>query len=554
MNKKWVLLYKRRFDKAASADKIISTLLKNRGITKREAKEFIDIPSPLDIGAELVDIKKDLLKKAVRLITKLGEAKEKIIVFGDYDADGLCATAILWETLWTKGMDVMPYIPDREKDGYGISVKAIDKVFKKYPDTKLIITVDNGIVANKAVAYAKKLGIKVIITDHHVPSDSLPIADAIVHTTELSGSGVAWFLAREFGYSSQELVALGTVADLMPLTDANRSFVKFGLKQLSRTRRVGLVALKEKAGILDKELTPYDASFILVPRLNASGRVGEAMDSLRLLCTKGQTRAKELASHLNEVNKKRQEMMVTSFKHAKKEMSSDGQKLIFAIDKSYHQGIIGLVAGKLTEEFYRPSIVIWKGKFFSKGSARSINGCNIVELIRGVRELLVDVGGHPMAAGFTIETSKIEKFVKKINKIAQKVIVKEDLTPKVKVDFEIDFSLVNKDFYQLIQKLAPFGFGNSEPTFLLKKMRVVRRQAIGKNEAHLKIWVDNPETSIVERVPAEAIGFGWGSWKDKIIAGDLIDLVFNIDLNVWNGKETIQLKIKDLKRSEEVIK
>jgi len=539
-DKKWLLLHPKKITKENREEEIISLLLNNRGI---EEKGFlVDQLDP-----ELAGINPLSLKEAVTLIDQTKKEGKKIIIYGDYDADGLSATATLWEALWQSGFNVLPYIPDRINDGYGINPKTIKKLKKKHPDLGLIITVDNGIVAHQAVELAHSLGVKVIITDHHLPPESLPEAEVIVHSTKLAGSGVAWFLAREFGYQALDLVALGTVADLLPLQGVNRQLVKLGLKELSQTKRVGLKSLMEKAGILGKELSSWDISFVLAPRLNAAGRLAEAIDGLRLLCTKDYHRAKELASQLERINSQRQQLMNQSFEDAQIKVGDSPGKIIFAADESYHQGIIGLVAGKLVEKFYRPAIVVWRGDGYSKGSARSVAGCNIVELIRAAEDLLVDVGGHPMAAGFTIETKNIEKFAQRIEQIAEEMIKPEDLVPQLKIDFEIDFSLITKDFYQLIRSLAPFGFGNPEPTFLIRNARVVELRAMGKEEQHLKLWLDDPQTPMVERLVAEAIGFGWGEWRDKLLPGDLIDVVFNLDLNRWNGHETLQLKIKDFR-------
>jgi len=560
MKKKWLVLYSKKITKERGGERIISLLLNNRGIS---ADSLLEAGSAKDLDGNLAGIKKSSLKKAVKLINEIGEKNRRshvfgarIIIYGDYDADGLCATAILWQALWRKEFNVLPYIPDRINDGYGINPQTIKKLKKKYPDLALIITVDNGIVASKAVKFAQKHGIKVIITDHHLPppSGDLPPAEVIIHSVKLSGSGVAWFLAREFGYWDLDLAAIGTIADMLPLQGVNRNLVKLGLSDLGQTRSIGLELLMQRANLPRSGggILPWQISFLLAPRLNAVGRLADAMDGLRLLCTVNHEKAAVLAGRLDEVNRERQEITNTCFEEARKKVGSSKEKLILTADESYHQGIIGLVAGKLAQEFYRPAIVIWRGDGYSKGSARSVSGCNIIELIRKAEDLLVDLGGHPLAAGFTIETKNIERFIRRMKKIAEEAINPEFLIPQLKIDFEIDFSLVNKNFYQLISKLAPFGFGNPEPVFLLRNARITNLRTMGKGEQHLKLWLDDPRTSAVERLPAEAVGFGWGEWRDKLSPGDLVDVVFNLDLNCWNGRETIQLKIKDLRKSGEV--
>ncbi len=549
--KKWLILYPKKVTQEFSKERILELLLENRGASRPQGQIAL---AKDQVDPELAGIATQSLAAAIGLIQKAIRHEKKIIIYGDYDVDGLTATAVLWEALWRQGAKVLPFIPDRIRDGYGINPKTIRRLKKQHPDLELIITVDNGIGAHEAVALAHDLGIQIIISDHHLAPNYLPEAEAIIHSPQLAGVGVAWFLAREFGYQDLDLVALGTVADLLPLQGINHQLVKLGLKELADTRRVGLRELMTRAGLKNKEeLSSWEISFILAPRLNAVGRLAQAIDGLRLLCAdyfpQKEQLAIELASRLEQINNQRQDLMNQSFEDAQKKVGSRLKKILFAADESYHQGIIGLVAGKLVEKFYRPAIVVWRGERYSKGSARSIPGCNIVELIKAAEDLLVDLGGHPMAAGFTIETENIEKFAQRIEQIAESVIEPESLIPQLKIDFEIDFSLVNKDFYQLIRGLAPFGFGNPEPTFLIRQARVVNLRVMGKQEQHLKLWLDDPQTPLVERLVAEAIGFGWGEWSNRLLPGDLVDVVFNLGLNRWNGRETLQLKIKDLKPS-----
>ena len=374
-------------------DEVIDILLKNRGLkTKREIDEFLN-PKLENIITKHVGIDNKQLQKAIGRMQKAIKNKEKIVVFGDYDVDGICGTAILWETLNSLGAKAMPYIPHRIEEGYGLSIKGIQNVIlnlfqdlkhdsKKMlkrvqhdKKKKLIITVDNGIVANKAVEFANKQGIDVIITDHHVPSRELPDAFSIVHTTKLCGAGVAYLLARSvWGVargkettshklpptSHLELVALATIADLVPLIGANRTFVKFGLEQLRQTKRIGLLELFKEAALNQSTVGVYEIGHIIAPRLNAMGRLDYAMDSLRLLCINNRERAKMLAQKLGSTNKERQTLTIETTDHAKSEVRSqklEVRSLLFVAHESYQQGVIGLVAGKLVEEFYRPSIV-----------------------------------------------------------------------------------------------------------------------------------------------------------------------------------------------------
>jgi single-stranded-DNA-specific exonuclease len=547
MKKKWTPNYPKKLTKSDSPSKILRILTANRGISKSNIPGFLKPCRPPELKLEEVGINDKELNKAVDIIKQVGK-KKKIIIYGDYDIDGLSAAAVLWEALWKSGYNVLPYIPNR-KTGYGLKKSVIKQLINEHPDLSLIITVDNGIVAYGAVEYARKNGLKVIITDHHLVGSQQLEADAIIHSTEIAGCGVAWFLARRFGYQSTDLVALGTIGDLLPVTGINRSFVKFGLRELSRTNRPGINALKKIAGLeKNEELLPWQISFIIGPRLNASGRIDDPMGSLRLLCTKNQSRGLEIARTLDNLNKQRQEMTEFGVDLAE-EILSKKDGIILVSGSDFHPGIIGLIAGKLTEKFYQPAIVVSQGEEISKGSARSIPGVDIVGIIRQAKDLLIDVGGHPMAAGFSLETKNLNKLFKKLQNISSKEIKKTDLIAKKEYDFEIDFSLINKRFYSLVQKLSPFGVGNPQPSFMLKKAKVQEIRRIGSNSKHLKLFLDDPETPKIEQVPAdlaEAIGFGWGEWSEKINSGDLVNLIFNFNLNRWNGKEILQLKIKDI--------
>ncbi len=499
---------------------ILEILLKNRGLkTAKEQKEFLN-PKPPQIKLNL--------KKTIDRIKKAVKNNEPIIVYGDYDADGICATAIMWEALHDLGANVLPYIPEREKESYGLTIPGIKNLD---PQTKLIITVDNGITADKAVAYAKKKGMDVIILDHHEKPKKLPKAYAIVYTPKLCASGIAYFVAEALGKDCLELAAIATITDLMPLLKENRSIVKYGLEVLNKTTRPGLRALLDVAGIT--KVGTYEVGYMIGPRLNASGRIDSALVALRLLCTKNYDKAKELAERLNTINKERQTLLEEQTIHAISQ-KSDG-KIILIEHESYHQGIIGLVAGKLVEKYYRPAIVIARGEKLSKGSARSVAGFNIIEAIRTTQELLIDAGGHPMAAGFTIETGRISDFRFRISDYAQKKITDEMLARRQRVDLEINLDQVNLDLYDQIQRIAPFGMGNPEPVF--KSMGTVQNiRTVGAEGKHLKLVVDG----------FDAIGFSQGALASKLKAGQKISLAYSLDLNSFNGKTSLQLKVKDL--------
>jgi single-stranded-DNA-specific exonuclease len=571
-DKKWNVLNKTK------SREITEILLENRGIkTKKEAEEFLN-PKLETVTADSVGIDKKQLKKATERIKSAIKNKEQIVVFGDYDVDGITGTAILWETLHSIGAKVMPYIPHRIDEGYGLSVKGIENVKNLHKDLKLIITVDNGIVANKAVDFANEQEIDVIITDHHVLSKKSPNALAIVHTTKLCGAGVAYLLAKELArgpaaslppasapstssvravgspssgvtpltYDHLALVALATVADLVPLKGANRTLLKFGLEVLRKTKRFGLLELFKEAGLEKENIGTYEIGHIIAPRLNAMGRLEYAMDSLRLICTTSPKRARELAQLLGNTNKERQEITLQTVLHAMTIINNQKSKikrLLFISDESYEQGVIGLVAGKLVEEFYRPAIIVSIGKKFSKASARSVKGFDMIEFIRTASELLIDAGGHPMAAGFTVETAKLSLLQKTLEDKAELLLNKDLLTRNLKIDCELPLFLIDIKLYESLQQLAPFGMGNPEPTFVSKNVTVEDVRLVGMEGKHLRLVVSDPKLG----VRLESIAFGMGETA-KIHIGDKIDIVYTIDENEWNGEKRLQLKIKDIRR------
>lgn len=546
--KKW------QIENKFKVDELIEILLENRGIkSKAEIDEFLD-PKLSNVDINSVKIDKANVSKTLKRIDKAIKNNEKIIIYGDYDVDGICGTAILWETLNSLKANVMPFIPSRFEEGYGLSIDGIDSLIKNEKPF-LIITTDNGIVANNAVDYANKKGIDVIITDHHVAGKVLPDAFSIIHTTLLCGAGVAYLLSQEIKNKilnikneediHLELVALATIADLVPLIKSNRALVKFGLLALQKTKREGLLALIEKSKIKREEVGVYEIGHIIAPRLNAMGRLSSAMDSLRLVCTTNKQRADELSGILTKTNFERQQLTVDIVNHAKNKVKAKSLKnLIFIADESYQQGIIGLVAGRLVEEYYLPSIVISKGKEFSKASARSVKGFNIVEFLREASDLLVDVGGHPMAAGFTVKTKNLELLEKKLFASALKLIKKEHLERVLRIDLELPEENINLDTYSKIQKLSPFGMANPEPTFLTKNMIVENIRLVGNDGKHLKLELRSKNYEL--RI--QGIYFGAGD-NNKFSIGDSVDVVYTLDENVWNGNKNLQLKIKDLKKN-----
>lgn len=536
-----------------SSDDIYQVLLKNRGLrTKKEQETFLHPKDPLLLEPHDVGIDGTQLKKALHRIKSAIEKKESIVIYADYDADGITAGSIMWEALHALGAQVMPYVPHRIEEGYGLSEKGIQNCITEFNPT-ILITVDHGITAWKQIEYATTLGITVIVTDHHMPPSRVP--DCItVHTTELCGAGVSWFIAKTLLLEQEQkahandllaLAAIGTIADMVPLVGPNRSIAKYGLVEIGKTKRIGLRALMKESGLEDKTITTSDISHIVAPRLNAMGRLDHAIDALRLICTTNSQRATLLASKLGMTNKERQQLTVDTTLHALSGLSKiedvTKRKILVISDTSYNPGIIGLVAGKLVEEYYRPSIVIAEGELFSKASARSIAGFNIVEFIRTAGDLLVDVGGHPMAAGFTVETKNISKLKTFFEQQSVDAISETLFTRSLVVDTEIQSSLITKSLCRDLVAFAPYGLGNYEPVFVSRGFIIDQIRKIGAKLNHLKLKLKDNKKNIID-----AVAFGMGDRADALSVGTSVDVAYTIDENVWNGITTVQLKLRDI--------
>jgi single-stranded-DNA-specific exonuclease len=457
-------------------------------------------------------------------------------LYGDYDVDGVCATAILWETLHPLSSQIKPFIPHREKDGYGLSQSGIDACLSQ--GAKLIITLDNGIVAHEQIAYCRQQGCDVVIIDHHTISDNLPDANFVLHSTSCSAAGLAWFFSRDFIQLSHlspassdhlSLAAMATICDLVPLLGTNRSLVAHGLTELRSTTRPGLQALFKLAGIEQTTIDPYHVGYIIGPRLNAMGRLEHAMDSLRLLCTPNPVQAAELANLLHATNLTRQSETESAISHATS-LNPTGDVLVVA-SETYHPGVIGLVAAKLTEKFYRPSIAISIGPVVSKGSARSISGFNITDHIRQFSSQLVNVGGHAMAAGFTIDNKFLTEF---IAHISQASIDPNLFIRPTRVDMELPLDSVTLDLYYRLAELAPFGLGNPTPTFSTSGVSMTDPRRIGQDGKHLKFRAGE----------LEAIYFNAPLGIEQPTSN--ISIIYSLTLNTFNGKTSLQLNIKSI--------
>lgn len=554
-NYKWQVLGIYNNGKLKSSDDLLNLLLENRNLkSKKEKEEFLSPTELKYLNFENLGVSQDLVNKAIKRIENAVKKDEGVLVYGDYDADGICATAILWECIYTYTKKVVPHIPDRFTEGYGINKESVDKIISENRNLKLIITVDNGIVAHEAVDYANKLGIDVIVIDHHEKEKNLPAACAIVHSKQTSGAGLAWFFAREVESKFKtkpvnsdsakftDLAAIGVIADQLPLIGVNRSLVKYGIEALKISSRPGLKAIFEISAVDVTKIDTYEIGFQIAPRINAMGRLKHGIDSLRLLCTKDVNRAKALALQVNDTNSERQKVVEDVVAHAMKIMESDKNrgKIIVLYDENYHEGVIGLAAAKLVEKFYLPSIVISKGEFESKGSARSIYGVNIINLIRQSEDLLIGGGGHEMAAGFSIKNENLELFIKRLSRLAEGFIADELLEKRLKIDCEIDFGYINQDLLENLDKMKPFGIGNYAPVFCSKSCSVVDVKLVGSEAKHLKLKLKNNSEIL------DAIGFGMGDCYESVLDNKIINVAFTPQLDTWSGNNKIQLVLKDI--------
>lgn len=553
-----------RLSKQNSGD-LLTQLLFLRGCqTEKEKEQFLNPPAPQKLVEDptLVGLEKDALDAAVKKVAEAIATKRAILIHGDYDVDGICATAILWRAIY-QGLDYkncLPFIPNRFDHGYGLSQSSVDSIndLRDLGDlshlSPLLITVDCGITSFKEVEYAKEKGFEVLVLDHHVKPERLPKC-SILWTDRLCAGGIAWVFAQSLfhlqGGKDLELAALATIADIQPLTGANRSLVKYGLEKLSQTQNVGLKQLIEASGISGRKMGTFEVGWVLAPRLNASGRLEESLMSLRLLCTGSVERASQIAKSLNAVNSQRQELTRSMVETAKGVVGETGQAVNVVVHEEFHEGVIGLIAGKLVSHYGSPAVVIRKGEEFSKASARSIAGFNIVEFLRSLGDHFENVGGHAGAAGFTIRTSKIESFLVAISqKITDLVLPK----PVLEVEAKLEFKDLTLETLEKVRSLEPFGLGNPEPVFLLENALIVGARTVGTDNRHLKLRITGDNQSSVLGYQSsgniiDCIGFDLGEKLTDLVSGDKVDLVFTLSEDDYSGHNKISLKLKDFEKA-----
>ncbi|MBN1356343.1 single-stranded-DNA-specific exonuclease RecJ [bacterium] len=501
------------------------------------------------------------MDRAVDRICQALKNQEKILVCGDYDVDGITSVAMMKMCLPALGAEVFTYLPNRFRDGYGFHEISVDRA--KTLNVSLLITVDCGISAVESVDYANRSGIDVIITDHHEPGEILPDAYAILNPkcadsaypdNNLAGIGVAFKLIQalierkilQFPVPQLlELVALGTVADVVHLTGENRIFVHFGLESLSHSSHVGLKALMKVAGITyGQQINPVAIGYQLGPRINAVGRLGIPNQALHLLLTRSPEKANRLADQLNQLNHQRQvieEKILTHVIDQIRASELDKDNFIVVSGENWHEGVIGIVASKITEMYYRPACVISIKDGVGKGSGRSIPYFNLFDCLQKAGHLLIEFGGHQIAAGFRIDPKRIKEFRHACSEIARNQIHPEDLIPKIEIDTETSLPELSFESVKSLERLAPFGLGNPKPRLLIRNLRTrYPPRQVGADNAHLKLVLTQNHRSV------NAIAFNFGKHIQDIQASSCMDVVATPEINIWNGRESIQLNIHDI--------
>ncbi len=537
----------------------IVKILINRGLNTAEKVERFINPAFTDLKDPF--LLPDMEKGVERIVEALRN-NERMMVYGDYDVDGITAAALMFLVLNKLGAQISYYLPNRLVEGYGISEDGLAEAVRQ--GVNLIISVDTGVTAVEEVERARELGIDIIVTDHHEPGPELPKAVAIINPKvrpeeegghELAGVGVSFKVAqalyRRLGQPESELeehldlVALGTSADIVPLRDENRILTKFGIRQIVRTTKPGLKSLTFVSGLLGKEISTGQVVYVLAPRINAIGRLGNAEKAIKLLTTRDEAAASKIAKFLEEENRRRKSIDEKTLNEAlamiDTKVDLDNERAIVLSSKGWHQGVIGIVASRLVEKFYLPTILIAVDGDEGKGSARSIPNFHIYDALKSCSGDLLRFGGHKYAAGLTIKPGNIEQFSRRFKKVATEVLTNEELTPKLHIDAEIDLDEIDEKFIDTIDMFSPFGPANMRPIFLTRNLETVGTpHVVGKN--HLKMKVKKGEKVF------DVIGFGFGDHAQTLALRSVaLDLVYVAEMNHFGDQSRMQLRVKDLR-------
>ena len=538
---------------------ILRQILFNRGYsTHEQARNFLEASSGFDTDPfNLPD-----MRAAVERILYAIHHGQKIAIYGDYDVDGVTATALLVQVLNSLHVDVIGYIPHRVNEGYGINTAALDQLKEQGVD--LVITVDCGIRSLEEALHAQALGLDLIISDHHTPGDELPAALAVIDPKRsdsqypeinLAGVGVAYKLASaiasqiDFPVNAPigdylDFVALGTVADLVPLVGENRTLVRAGLKLMRHPRRQGLLSLMGVSGIQPEKITATDIGFGLGPRLNAAGRLDTALDALTLLTTQDLLKAGEIAQQLEIQNRKRQS--ITRDIQAQAEalaLAEDPEALLlFAAHPDFNAGVVGLAASRLTEQYYRPAVVGQIDDEYTRASCRSITEFHITEALDQCADLLEKYGGHAAAAGFTVHNRNLPELIERLKSLAKEELSGQDLHPTLHADAELPLSALKPELLEYLDWLQPTGYGNPQAAFVSRGLKVTQSRTVGSDQSHLKLTVTDGQLTF------DAIAFRLGEWHSHM--PPRIDILYRFEINEFRGKKTLQLNVKDIRSTQ----
>jgi len=581
MEKRWVLKKKpdievvEQLSKQLNINNTLTELLIHRGIsTFDEARSFF--------RPQLTDLLDPFLMKDMdKAVNRVNHAKnlgEKIMVYGDYDVDGTTAVSIVYSFLKNYHKKVDFYIPDRYAEGYGISYIGIDYAVKN--GYKLLIALDCGIKAVEKVEYAKQKGLDIIIGDHHRPGNVIPAAAAVLDPKQddcnypfkdLSGAGVGFKLIQALcinsntpidkTYSCLDLVAISIAADVVPMIGENRVFSYYGLQNLNKSPRIGVKCLLKSAGVVkktslgkehyfEKQITVSDLVFLLGPRINAAGRIDSAINSVRLLISNNLEYASKLGNDIDKLNNTRRELDTNITKEAlqflKDDINIDNKKATVVYSKDWHKGVVGIVASRLIDNYYRPTIVLTEADGLITGSARSVKNFDVYNAIESASHLLETFGGHMYAAGLALKPENLDKFIAQFYKYADENITDDMLVPEIEIDTELFISDINFKFYRVLKQFAPFGPGNMSPIFQTKNViDTGYAKLVGKKDTkHLKFSVVHPDRT---GNPVPAIAFNMGHLLPKIEEGHPFEICYHIDENTWLGSTTLQLRILDIK-------
>lgn len=562
MNKKWQIYETNEnkieeISKTHELNKLLSTILVNRNITKEEDIRLFLKPTRKDFHNPFLI--KDM-EKAVGRIIKAIEQKEKVTIYGDYDVDGITSITVLKSFLQDRGLEVENYIPNRLEEGYGLNKQAIDSIAQN--GCQLMITVDCGISAIEEIDYANSLGIEIIVTDHHEAGAELPKALAVIDNKrkdseypfrELAGVGVVFKLIQAIGIKLElpeesylkylDIVCIGTISDIVPLVNENRVIAKLGLMLIRQTKNIGLKSILQSSGY--SKIDSNTISFGVAPRINACGRMGKADQALKLFLSKNLNEVTQLTKELNEYNQIRQETEKQIFESALKQIKHehlDKNNSIIVGGENWHHGVIGIVSSKITEMYFKPSILLsFEEDGIGKGSGRSIPGFDLHEALMKCLDTIEKFGGHSMAIGITVKKENFNKFKQEFEEIAKQANVSE-IVPIIQIDAKIDLNEISKEMVESLKELEPFGEGNKMPIFAFKNLKIDSIRALSEGK-HLKLTLKNNNTII------NAIGFNLGHLSEEYRIGDKVDVAGVLEINSFNGVDAIQINMKDIMKS-----